>query len=76
LTGFRYDPQTRDGVLEFDNSGGGGVTEIAIPRRLYPNGVSAVVDGSQAELGWDASAQRLFAIISDAGPVAIRFEPA
>jgi len=75
LAAFEFDPRTRKGAWSF-NAQAGGLSELVVPSRLYPGGVSGSIEGSAASLQRDASRQRLMVRTDAAGDVVVRFGPA
>ncbi len=74
LTSFAYDPKTRRGTWTFD-ADEGGVSELAVPSRLYPGGVGGTIEGSAAEMQHDPGRQRLLVKTDAAGPMTVAFGP-
>jgi endoglycosylceramidase len=75
LEAFEYDPRTRQGRWSFEATAGG-ISELAVPSRLYPSGVSGAIEGSAAQLQHEASRQRLLVKTEASGPMVVRFGPA
>ena len=75
LTSFEYDPSTRAGRVTYQALAAG-LTEIAAPLRLFPDGIDAEVTGAPARWSYDAAAQRLLVLVEQAGQVSVRFSPA
>ncbi|HUU00513.1 MAG TPA: cellulase family glycosylhydrolase [Myxococcota bacterium] len=74
ITSFEYDAKKRSGVLVFD-ARAGGITEIAVPSRLYEKGCEAVVAGGESTWRHDRKAQRLVIAVTVSGPVTVTFGP-
>jgi endoglycosylceramidase len=70
---FEFDAETLEGTLELEARPG--VTEIAAPARLYPDGPSAEVSGVDATVGWDPEAEVLVVETSGSGLATISFAP-
>ncbi|MBW1808932.1 MAG: cellulase family glycosylhydrolase [Deltaproteobacteria bacterium] len=75
IVSFEYDPSDYSGRLVFEAQSQG-LTEIAVPTRLYPKGVVAESSGGQAIWAHDPDAQRLLVKTEEAGTVTVSFEPA
>jgi len=73
-TSFSFDHETLNGVLVYEATGAG-TTEIAVPSRLFPDGVSATVEGATGCVAHDGQAQRLVVQVMEAGTVTVEFGP-
>jgi endoglycosylceramidase len=74
LASFAFDPATRSGELEFAATAGG-VTEVAAPARLYPDGATATIEGVPGSATWDAAREVIVVEIWSAGNARLRFRP-
>ena len=61
VTSFAFDREARTGTLVFSVDAGAAesVTEIAAPARLYPEGVSATIEGAEGCSAWLPGSHRL-----------------
>lgn len=75
LSSFTYDAVARAGTLAWAAEAGG-VTEIAAPARLYPEGVDAVLDGVAGAAEWDGGAGAIVVRTDEAGAATLAFAPA
>ncbi|MCP4867239.1 MAG: glycoside hydrolase family 5 protein [Proteobacteria bacterium] len=75
LQAFEYDPKSREGTWTFEASAGG-ISELVVPQRLYPGGVSGSIEGSAASMQKDGPRQRLMVRTDADGPMVVKFGPA
>ena len=73
-TSFSFDHETLSGILVYEATGAG-TTEIAVPSRLFPDGVSATVEGVAGCVAHDGQGQRLVVQVMDGGTVTVAFGP-
>jgi endoglycosylceramidase len=73
ITSFAFDADTRRGTLSF--AAAPGVTEIAAPARLYPEGVQGELAGASGRTTWDAEHGLLLVETTGAGAATISFGP-
>jgi endoglycosylceramidase len=74
ITSFFYDAENRSGTLTFEAQADG-LTEIAAPTRLYPDGATVRVTGVDACWAYDIAAQRLLVQTKEAGTATVTFSP-
>lgn len=72
LTGFSWDPRRRTGEWRFDAEPGL-VGELAVPGRIFPEGVGAGSEGTDVQLMRDDVAHRLICVPQTSGPTTVRF---
>ncbi|MFH2008106.1 MAG: cellulase family glycosylhydrolase [bacterium] len=72
LVSFSYDAETRAGELVFE-ARADGITELAAPERLYPDGVAAEVTGVDGCATVEGGV--LYVITATAGSATVFFEP-
>ncbi len=75
VTSWSYDALARTGELVYE-AHADGVTEIAAPARLYPDGVQAELTGVEGCWAWDAEAGVLVVKATAAGTGTLTFSPA
>lgn len=75
LQAFEYDPRSRQGRWSFD-AVADGVSELVVPSRLYPGGVSGSIEGSAASMQKEGRRQRLLVRTEEDGPMVVKFGPA
>jgi endoglycosylceramidase len=73
LRAFSFDPRGREGTLEWEAKDG--VTEIVAPARLYPEGVTARLEGAQGCAVWDATRELLIVATRAAATAKVGFGP-
>ena len=74
LTTFAFDREALTGELSFAATAGG-VSELRVPARLYPSGVSATVTSGDACTALAADGVTLLIGSLDGGPVTVTFGP-
>ncbi len=73
ITSFSFEADTRRGTLVF--AAEPGVTELAAPARLYPEGVAGTLAGVGGRVAWDAARGLLLVETTGAGAATISFGP-
>ena len=74
ITSFGFDSQTRVAQLEWEVDEG--VSELAVPTRLYPDGVEVELSGVEGCWSYDAAAQRVYVRATGTGTAALQLSPA
>ncbi|MBW2260855.1 MAG: hypothetical protein JRG91_02695, partial [Deltaproteobacteria bacterium] len=74
IDSYEYDPDTLRGTLVF-TSEAGGVTEISVPARLYPDGVSAALEGVDGCVE-SCTPSVLHVLTAETGTATLTFRPA
>ena len=75
LTAWTWDPATLDGELTYAATADG-VTEIAVPTRLYPGGVEVTIVGVDGCWALDEARERAVIRVLGAGEVTVMIGPA
>jgi endoglycosylceramidase len=74
LVSFEFDRETGVGTVVYEGTADG-VSAIAVPTRLYPDGVEASFETGDGCTAVDADTQRLYVHVPEAGTVTLRFGP-
>jgi endoglycosylceramidase len=73
LRAFTFDARAREGTLEWEARDG--VTEIVAPARLYPEGVTARLEGAEGCAIWDPARQLLIVATRASATARVSFGP-
>ncbi len=74
IVSYAFDPETLRGTLVFE-AGAGGITEIVVPARLYPDGATATLEGVDGCVE-ACPPSAIHVLTAEAGTATVSFRPA